>query len=178
MKQDSTPTAAETATTTYLRRHLRFGWWSLLCFLTLGIVLESLHGFKVGWYLDVANETRRFMWTLAHAHGVLLSLVNLAFAVSLPHLAADTVRLARLASPCLMGATFCLPGGFLLGGVVIHGGDPGLGILLVPLGAIFLFIAVLLTARRAAALRKPVSSQGAEAPPAGPRRREGRRRRR
>ena len=120
MEQDSTPTAAETATATYLRRHLRFGWWSLLCFLTLGIVLESLHGFKVGWYLDVANETRRFMWTLAHAHGVLLSLVNLAFAVSLPHLAADTVRLARLASPCLMGATLC-PAGRILAG---RGGDP------------------------------------------------------
>ena len=126
---------------------MRFGWWSLLCFLTLGIVLESLHGFKVGWYLDVANETRRFLWTLAHAHGVLLSLVNLAFAVTLPHLAADTVRLARLASPCLMGATLFLPGGFLLGGVVIHGGDPGLGILLVPVGALLLFVSVLLTAR-------------------------------
>lgn len=176
MEPDSTPTAAETAT--YLRRHLRFGWWSLLCFLTLGIVLESLHGFKVGWYLDVANETRRFMWTLAHAHGVLLSLVNLAFAVSLPHLAADTVRLARPASPCLMGATFFLPGGFFLGGVVIHGGDPGLGILLVPVGALFLFIAVLLTARRATALKKPASSQGADAAAPGPRKREGRRRRR
>lgn len=178
MEQDSTPTAAESATATYLRRHLRFGWWSLLCYLTLGIVLESLHGFKVGWYLDVANETRRFMWTLAHAHGVLLSLVNLAFAVTLPHLATDTVRLARLASPCLMGATICLPGGFLLGGVVIHGGDPGLGILLVPVGALFLFIAVLLTARRATALRKPASPQGPDASPGGPRKREGRRRRR
>jgi hypothetical protein len=178
LEPDSTPTAPDAATATYLRRHLRFGWWSLLCFLTLGIVLESLHGFKVGWYLDVANETRRFMWTLAHAHGVLLSLVNLAFAVSLPHLAADTVRLARLASPCLMGATFFLPGGFLLGGVVIHSGDPGLGILLVPVGALFLFIAVLLTARRATALRKPKSSQGADAAPTDPRRRESRRRRR
>lgn len=178
MEQDPALTAAETATATYLRRHLRFGWWSLLCFLTLGIVLESLHGFKVGWYLDVANETRRFMWTLAHAHGVLLSLVNLAFAVSLPHLAADTVRLAGLASPCLMGATFFLPGGFLLGGVVIHAGDPGLGILLVPAGALFLFIAVLLTARRATALRKPEPPQGPEAASSVSRRREGRRRRR
>lgn len=176
MEPDSTPTAAETAT--YLRRHLRFGWWSLLCFLTLGIVLETLHGFKVGWYLDVANETRRFMWTLAHAHGVLLSLVNLAFAVTLPHLSSDTLRLARPASPCLMGATLCLPGGFFLGGVVIHGGDPGLGILLVPVGALLLFVAVLLTARRATALRKPASPQVLEATPSGPRKREGRRRRR
>ena len=127
MEPDPTPTAADTATATYLRRHLRFGWWSLLCFLTLGIVLESLHGFKVGWYLDAAHSTRRLMWTLAHAHGVLLSLVHLAFAATLPHLAADTLRLARLASPSLMGASFLLPGGFFLGGVVIHGGDPGSG---------------------------------------------------
>ena len=27
-----------------VQRHLRFGWWSLLCFLTLGIVLESVSG--------------------------------------------------------------------------------------------------------------------------------------
>ena len=26
----------------YARRHLRFGWWSLLLFATLGLVLESL----------------------------------------------------------------------------------------------------------------------------------------
>lgn len=53
----------------YARRHLRFGWWSLLFFLTFGLGLETLHGLKVGWYLDVENETRRLMWTLAHAHG-------------------------------------------------------------------------------------------------------------
>ena len=178
MEPDPTPTAADTAAATYLRRHLRFGWWSLLCFLTLGIVLESLHGFKVGWYLDAAHATRRLMWTLAHAHGVLLSLVHLAFAVTLPHLSPDTVRLARLASPCLIGATFFLPGGFFLGGVVIHDGDPGLGILLVPLGALFLFVGVLLTARRATALKKPASPEGTETTSPGPRRREGRRRRR
>jgi hypothetical protein len=27
------------------QRHLRFGWWTLLLFLTLGLVLEALHGF-------------------------------------------------------------------------------------------------------------------------------------
>ena len=40
------------------RRHLRFGWWSLLSFLTLGIALEAMHGLKVQWYLDVSNETQ------------------------------------------------------------------------------------------------------------------------
>ncbi len=58
-------------------RNLRFGWWSLLVFLSLGAVLEALHGFKIGWYVDVGNETRRLMFTLAHAHGTLLALVNI-----------------------------------------------------------------------------------------------------
>ena len=43
----------------YARRHLRVGWWSLLAFATLGLALESLHGFKVRAYLDVSSETRR-----------------------------------------------------------------------------------------------------------------------
>ena len=64
-------------------RHLRFGWWSLLLFLTMGIVLEVMHGFKVGWYLDVGNETRRLLLRLAHAHGTLLSLVHVVFALTL-----------------------------------------------------------------------------------------------
>ena len=41
------------------RRHIRVGWWSLLVFLSLGIVLETLHGFKIGWYLDTSSATRR-----------------------------------------------------------------------------------------------------------------------
>src|SRR5882724_2082352 len=47
-------------------RNLRFGWWSLLVFLSLGGGLEILHGFKIGWYVDVGNEMRRLMFTLAH----------------------------------------------------------------------------------------------------------------
>ena len=38
-------------------------------------------------------------------------------------------------------------GGFFGGGIVIHGDDPGVGILRVPVGATWLFVAVLLTAR-------------------------------
>jgi len=61
----------------------RFGWWSLLLFTALGLGLESLHGFKVRAYLDVSNETRRLMWTLAHAHGALLSVLHVVFGLSL-----------------------------------------------------------------------------------------------
>jgi hypothetical protein len=130
----------------YRRRHLRVGWWMLLFFLTLGITLESLHGFKIGWYLDVSNETRRLMWRLAHAHGALLGLVHIAFAATVSLVRADA-KLWRVASPCLVAGGVLLPAGFFLGGVVIYGGDPGLGVLLVPAGAIFLFVAVLLSAR-------------------------------
>ena len=128
-------------------RHLRIGWWALLLFLTIGIVLEGLHGFKIGWYLNVSNETRRLMLTLAHAHGVLLALVNVAFALTLRTFDRPQGRALTMSSRCLSGATVLIPGGFLLGGIIIHQGDPGLGIFLVPLGAIALFAAVLAIAK-------------------------------
>jgi len=127
-------------------RHLRFGWWSLLVFLTLGIALETLHGFKVRWYLDVSNETRRLMLTLAHAHGSLLSLVHVLFGLALSRFARPGGGW-QSASPCLTGATVLLPAGFLIGGVYAGPGDPGPGILLVPLGALLLLAAVVLAAR-------------------------------
>jgi hypothetical protein len=127
--------------------HLRFGWWALLGFLTLGFVLESLHGFKVGWYLEMGNETRRLMWTLAHAHGSLLSMVHVIFAATVIFLPEWKSTSRTTASRCLMSASLLIPGGFFLGGCVIYAGDPGLGILLVPPGALLLFVAVLLTAR-------------------------------
>ena len=122
-------------------KHLRIGWWSVAGFGLLGLVLEGLHGFKVGLYLDVSNETRRLMWTLAHAHGTLLGLVHLAFAFSQPHLGATPGSQLRQASVCLVGASVLLPGGFFLAGVRFYSGDPGLGIVLVPVGAVLLVFA-------------------------------------
>lgn len=131
----------------YLQRHVRFGWWSLLLFAAFGLTLELLHGFKVRAYLDVGHETRRLMWTLAHAHGVLLSLVHVVVGLSAGMLAGAAAGRQRLISRCLIGATIFLPGGFFLGGLVFYSGDPGLGIVLVPVGAVLLLIAVYLIAR-------------------------------
>jgi hypothetical protein len=128
-----------------LRRHLRFGWVALLVFLSLGIVLEALHAFKGANYLNPSHDTRRLMWTLAHAHGTLLGLVNLAFAVSAAHFSRSSARRSELASGLLRGATLLLPAGFFLGGFGFQGGDPGLGIALVPLGALLLLASVILT---------------------------------
>ncbi len=74
------------------RGHLAFGWWCLLVFIGLGAVLEGLHTFKLGFYLDSSNAMRRLMWTLAHAHGTLFGLVHIAFALSLPQLSEMTGR--------------------------------------------------------------------------------------
>ena len=128
------------------RRHLRFGWWALAAFLTLGIALEGLHGFKVGYYLDVGNEARRLTWRLAHAHGTLFSIVNIVFALSLPRIAADR-PLPAWVSGALIAATLVIPFGFFLGGLFISGGDPGIGVLLVPIGAVLLLAAVVAIAR-------------------------------
>ena len=132
--------------TVLTRGHLRLGWWALLIFLTLGLVLEAFHGFKVGAYLKVSNETRRLMWTLAHAHGTLLALVNIGFALTVRLLPEWAARERGIASVCLRGATLLMPAGFFLGGVFVYSGDPGLGIVLVPIGGLMLFVAVFLTA--------------------------------
>jgi hypothetical protein len=146
-KRDRSTSPPESPGAALSRLHLRIGWWALLFFLSTGAVLEALHGFKLGFYLDVSNEVRRLTWTLAHAHGSLLAILNLVFAATLqlaPHWSGSS-RL--VASRCLIGALILLPMGFLLGGIFVHGGDPGLGVLLVPPGAALLFVAVLLAAR-------------------------------
>ncbi len=145
----------------YARRHLLIGWWSLLLFLSLGLVLEAFHGLKIGWYLHVSSHIRRLMLTLAHTHGTLLALVHLLFSITACRRVApgsgpssgperdpeESPAWRRWASSCLIGASVLLPGGFFLGGFFIYDGDPGLGAWLVPLGGVLLLIAVFLTAR-------------------------------
>lgn len=129
-----------------IRRHLAIGWATLLVFLSLGLVLEVFHGFKVRWYVDLNNATRRLMWTLAHAHGVLIGLIHISFAATV-HFRPQAQQQRPLASTCLVLAGVLLPGGFLLGGLVIHQGDPGIGIFLTPIGGLLLFAAVAITVR-------------------------------
>lgn len=125
-------------------RHLRVGWIALLGFAALGTTLEALHAFKVAWYLGVDTESRRLLFTLAHAHGAALGLVNLALAAVCPSLPRP---LSGTASASLVAGTWLVPGGFFLGGLFIHGGDPGLGALLVPSGALLVLFALALIVR-------------------------------
>ena len=120
--------------------HQWFGWATLLLFLSVGLILEMLHGFKVSWYLDVGAENRRLRFTLGHSHGALIGLIHLAFSAH-----AERMKVGRalsLGSWTLCSATVLLPGGFFLGGVFLLGTDPGLGVLLTPLGGLLLVVAV------------------------------------
>lgn len=141
------PSAADSNATPEERRHFRLGWWSLLVFVCLGIVLEGMLAFRVGWYMDVGdNETHRLMLRLGHAHGTLLSVLNIVFAGSLARLSLPAGARV-LASRCLAAATLLVPGGFLLGGLATHGADPGLGIILLPAGAVLLLFGIFQVAR-------------------------------
>jgi hypothetical protein len=131
-----------------VNEHVRWGWVMIFVFVVLGVALEAMHAFKVGIYLDADQATRRLMWRLAHAHGTLLGVLNLVLASTAPRLRFGP-RAGRVASLSLRVATLLMPAGFFLGGLWLHGGDPGLGVLLVPLGGVLLVVAMALCARAA-----------------------------
>ena len=152
------------------RRNRLFGWWSLLTWLSLGMVLEALHGFKIGWYLDVVNEARRLQLTLAHSHGTLLALVNLGFAATVKGTPATAAQVGR-ASWCLRWAAMLMPVGFLGGGLFPMGPDPGFLVVLVPIGGLLLFVGVLhaaLVVRGEAGGVEAAPSEAPKAPPVDP----------
>ena len=142
-----------------VHRHLRLGWTLLLAFLSLGIVLETLHAFKVDLYMNTENQTRRLLWTLAHAHGTLLAIIHLVFAATLRFLPRENPKLQSSGSRCLTAASILMPAGFFLGGVSFYGGDPGLGTILLPIGAILLLMAVLRTVLAMKDLDQPADNE-------------------
>jgi hypothetical protein len=89
---------------------------------------------------------RRLMWTLAHAHGIGLSLLHIGYAATLAVMFDQLhPRLAR-ASRLLDASTLLMPLGFFLGGAVPYKSDPGIGVVLVPIGALLFLWATFLTA--------------------------------
>src|SRR5687768_16544512 len=99
------------------------------------------------------------MWRLAHAHGALLGVVHILFGLHVQSAGDAGLPRAGLISTSLIGAAVLLPAGFFLGGVVFYSGDPGLGIVLVPPGAILLLVA-LFCLGHAAGARSPVPKPG------------------
>lgn len=129
-------------------RHWRVGWAALALFAGLGLVLDVLHGFKAGSYLDPGHGVRRELWTLAHAHGVGLAALNLLFAAWLERRAAAWAA-GAVCSVLLLVALALMPLGFFLGGLEPGPGEPGVGVWLVPLGGAALVAACAMAALRA-----------------------------
>ena len=106
------------------------------------------------------------MWTLAHAHGTLLAVVHIVFGLE-PGGVPGAERAASADHvPVPVAASVLLPGGFFLGGVAFYSGDPGLGVLLVPAGAVLLLLALFYMARETGSL----GDSREKPPPGAPRR--------
>jgi hypothetical protein len=106
--------------------------WSLF-----GLALEAAHGFKLAAFLD--DELRHTLLRLAHAHGVVLALVVLAFGGGAAALYGGTPPAsARLTGVLIRAGAFVVPLGFALSAIAPHEGDPGFAVLLVPAGAVLL----------------------------------------
>ena len=127
-------------------RALFQGWLSVASWMTIGLLLEGLIGYKIPAYLQ--DDTRRELFRLAHAHGTLLGLVLIAATLTTQRL---STPLHRVAGVALQLGSVLMPIGFLLAGVWHTETDPGLAIWLVPPGAlmvIFGVVSIALTVRQ------------------------------
>jgi Na+-driven multidrug efflux pump len=127
------PGKDDAATTT-----LRTGWLLLAVSLPFGVTLEALHAFKVQTYLG--SEMRRELWRLAHAHGTLLGIVCLVFSALAERHVPERAR-RSIARQIAWGAVL-MPLGFFLGGILNSEGDPSPAVILVPVGAALLLVAL------------------------------------
>jgi hypothetical protein len=109
------------------------GWVSLAVWMTIGLLLEGLLGYKIPTYLN--DPQRRELFRLAHAHGTLLAIVLILTALCVINFEIALSRAPRLALQ--IGATL-MPLGFLLAGVWHTESDPGLAIWLVPIAALMI----------------------------------------
>ena len=135
-----------TAFSRLVGRLLFQGWVSIAIWISFGLLLEGLLGYKIPAFLE--DGQRRELFRLAHTHGTLLSLVLITAALCLrlfeirpPAVAVNALRLGALLMPL----------GFLLGGIWHPEADPGVGVWLVPPGAlmvIFGAIAIALASRK------------------------------
>jgi hypothetical protein len=117
------------------RRSQRFAWTSLFGWVLFGLGLEAAHGFKASAYLD--DHLTRTLLRLAHAHGVILALLVLAYGERGASLVQPPSRAARVGRLLRAGALL-VPVGFALSAIHASESDPSLPIVLVPLGALAL----------------------------------------
>lgn len=132
--------------------HLRLSIGLLAVFLATGLWLEAMYGLRARGWID--DELRREFLRLGHAHGGLLSLLNVALNLAMVRLAtpegwASKIRTAALFGALLVGL------GFLAGGLWHGPTDPGPAVLAVPAGALMILSGLVATAILRAGDREP-----------------------
>ena len=116
-------------------RLLRQGWASIAVWMSVGLLLEGLLGYKIPAYLN--DPQRRELFRLGHTHGTLLGVVLVVAALVLQR-GAEVPKAARTA--LRIGAVL-MPVGFFVAGIWHTESDPGLAIWLVPPGALLVIYA-------------------------------------
>jgi uncharacterized membrane protein YgdD (TMEM256/DUF423 family) len=113
-------------------------WLSIAVWMSFGLLLESLIGYRVPLYLN--DDLRRELFRLAHTHGTLLNIILLLSAICIDRglASAGTIALWSLRIGVIL-----MPAGFLLGGIRHTESEPGIGIFLAPLGGILVIFGVI-----------------------------------
>lgn len=138
-EQSTKAEQSSSQTSTFAQTHRKYGWTALFFFMLFGTIVEGMLGFKSSGI--TMDALRRELWSLAHFHGAMLAVVNIVYVQW-----ADSSQIAensrKSASRTLLIGSILMPVGFFLGGVAHPEGDPGIGIFLVPLGALLLLYTI------------------------------------
>src|ERR1041384_728019 len=113
-------------------RLLRQGWASIAVWMSAGLLLEGLIGYKIPAYLS--DPQRRELFRLGHTHGTLLGILLVVAALVLQRGAA----VPKAAWTALRIGAVLMPAGFFVAGIWHTESDPGLAIWLVPPGALLI----------------------------------------
>jgi len=116
-------------------RLLRQGWASVAVWMSVGLLLEGLLGYKIPAYLN--DPQRRELFRLAHTHGTLLGILLVVAALVL----ARGATVPGIAATALRVGAVLMPVGFFIAGVWHTESDPGLAVWLVPPGALLVIYA-------------------------------------
>lgn len=112
-------------------RMMVVGWVSIAFWMSVGLLLEGLLGYKIPAYLN--DLQRRELFRLAHTHGNLLGLILVVASLCISRSANPPPRAAQIA---LIAGSILMPLGFFFAGIWHPEGDPGIAIWLVPPGAL------------------------------------------
>jgi hypothetical protein len=126
------------------------GWLSIAFWMSVGLLLEGLLGYKIPAYLS--DPQRRELFRLAHAHGTLLGVILIAAGLCAERFATALPKAARFA---LRLGSILMPVGFFVSGIWHTESDPGLAIWLVPPGALMVIFGAVVLALTC--LKKPTA---------------------